>query len=181
MADAVLKSVYIDEDVGKDDSTADGSESSPFKSLLHAFSQFEPTTQGIQYLTRKSKTGPVGEDGDESARLEWKAPAKSAMKKQTSVWEAKKKKMAKEQSLAIREKEEAEKRQLVLEEAKKVVIKEDPSLPKPVRIRLDVTDPAIVKLGSPDSDAPGTRVRVLGRVHRLRPQKGVIFLTLYDG
>lgn len=181
MADSVSKSVYIDEDIGKDDATADGSETVPFKTLLYAFSQFDPATEGIQYLTRKSQTGPVGDDGSEAVRLEWKPATKSAMKKQTSIWEAKKKKIAKEQSLAIREKEELEKRQLVLEEARKVVIEEDSSLPRPVRIRLDVTDSAIVKLGSPDSDTRGTRVRVLGRIHRLRPQKGVIFLTLYDG
>jgi asparaginyl-tRNA synthetase len=103
------------------------------------------------------------------------------VKKATSLWEARKKKAAKEEQLAIREKEEAEKRRLVLEEAKKVVIHDNPDLPKPVRIRLDVTDPAVVTLRHPDSDAPGTRVRVLGRVHRLRAQKDVIFVTLYDG
>jgi asparaginyl-tRNA synthetase len=181
MAAAEPKSVFIDEDVGKDDSTATGSESSPYKTLVHAFLQHPPTTEGIQYLTRKSQTGPVGDDGNEAVRLEWKPATKSALKKATSLWEGKKKKAAKEQELAIREKEQADKRQLVLEEAKKVVIKEDPSLPKPVRIRLDVTDPAIVKLRTSDSDTPGTRVRVLGRVHRLRAQKDVVFITLYDG
>ena len=64
---------------------------------------------------------------------------------------------------------------------KKVIIKEDASLPKPVRIRLDVTDPAIVKLRAQDSEEPGTRVRVLGRVHRLRSQKDFVFITLSDG
>jgi asparaginyl-tRNA synthetase len=66
-----------------------------------------------------------------------------------------------------------------LEEAKKVIIKENASLPKPVRIRLDETDPKKVKLR--DGDTPGTRVRVLGRVHRFRAQKDVIFVTLRDG
>ncbi|KAL1986317.1 hypothetical protein VTN96DRAFT_6549 [Rasamsonia emersonii] len=181
MAATEPKTVYIDEDVGQDDSTATGSESAPYKTLVYAFLQHPPTTEGIQYLTRRSQTGPVGEDGNEAARLEWKPATKSAIKKATSLWEQRKRKAAKEQELAIREKEEAEKRRQVLEEAKKVVIKEDPSLPKPVRIRLDVTDPSIVKLRTPDSDTPGTRVRVLGRVHRLRSQKDVIFITLYDG
>ncbi|KAL4974494.1 hypothetical protein BDW66DRAFT_86386 [Aspergillus desertorum] len=175
-----MASIYIDEDVGKDDSTATGSESAPYKSLLYAFLQHDPS-KGTQYLTRKSQTEPTGEGADPASKLEWKPATKSAIKKATSLLEQRKKKAAKEQQLAIREKEEAEKRQLVLEEAKKVIIKEDMSLPKPVRIRLDVTDPAIVKLGSPDSDTPGTRVRVLGRVHRLRSQKDMIFLTLSDG
>lgn len=177
---AAPKSVYIDEDVGKDDSTASGSESAPYKTLLHAFLQDEPQ-DGTQYLMRKSQTDPQGENVDPAAKLEWKPAAKSAMKKATSLLEQRKKKASKEQELAIREKQEFEKRQKVLEEAKKVVIKEDPSLPKPIRIRLDVTDPALVKLGSPESETKGTRVRVLGRVHRLRPQKDVIFLTLSDG
>jgi asparaginyl-tRNA synthetase len=174
-------SVYIDEDVGLDDASATGSETAPYKTLLHAFVQHAPTTEGIQYLTRKSQTDAPGEDVDPAAKLEWKPATKSAMKKATNLYEQRKKKAAKEQELAIREKAEADKRQKVLEEAKKVIIKEDTSLPKPVRIRLDVTDPAIVKLRAPGSDEPGTRVRVLGRVHRARAQKDVVFITLADG
>ncbi|KAJ0417038.1 hypothetical protein BJY00DRAFT_290477 [Aspergillus carlsbadensis] len=175
-----MASIYIDEDVGRDDSTASGSESAPYKTLLYAFLQHAPA-DGAQYLTRKSQTEPTGEDAGPAAKLEWKPATKSAIKKATSLLEQKKKKAAKEHELAIREKKQAEERQRVLEEAKKVVIKDDPSLPKPVRIRLDVTDPATVTLGTPESDTPGTRVRVLGRIHRLRSQKDMIFLTLADG
>lgn len=174
-------SIYIDEDVGHDDASATGTESAPYKTLLHAFVQHAPTTEGIQYLTRKSHTDAAGEDVDPAAKLEWKPATKSAMKKATNLWEQRKKKAAKEQELAIREKAEAEKRQKVLDEAKKVVITEDASLPKPVRIRLDETDPAVVSLRTPESDVPGTRVRVLGRVHRMRAQKDYVFLTLADG
>ncbi|QKX59172.1 uncharacterized protein TRUGW13939_06304 [Talaromyces rugulosus] len=172
--------VYIDEDVGKDDSSATGAETAPYKTVLHAMLQHAPTTEGIQYLTRKSVTGPV-ENDNEASRLEWKPPSASGMKKFLKSYEGAKKKAAKADELAIREKAEWEKRQAVLEDAKKVVLKEDASLPKPVRIRLDVTDPATVKLRAPESSEPGTRVRVLGRVHRLRSQKDVIFLTLSDG
>ena len=174
-------SIYIDEDVGRDDSTATGTETTPYKTLLHAFVQHAPTTEGIQYLTRKSQTDAPGDNVDPAAKLEWKPATKSALKKATNLWEQRKKKAAKEQEIAIREKSEADKRQKVLEEAKKVIIKEDTSLPKPVRIRLDVTDPAVVKLGTPESDQPGTRVRVLGRVHRARSQKDMVFITLADG
>jgi asparaginyl-tRNA synthetase len=174
-------SIYIDEDVGVDDATATGSETAPYKTLVHAFVQHAPTTEGIQYLTRKSKTDAAGENVDPAAKLEWKPATKSAMKKATNLYEQRKKKAAKEQELAIREKAESDKRQKVLEEAKKVIIKEDTSLPKPVRIRLDNTDPEIVKLRAPGSDEPGTRVRVLGRVHRARSQKDVVFITLGDG
>ncbi|KAJ5174117.1 uncharacterized protein N7500_002048 [Penicillium coprophilum] len=173
--------IYIDEDVGRDESSATGTETAPYKTLVHAYVEHPPTTEGIQYLTRKSQTDAAGEDVDPAAKLEWKPATKSAMKKANNLWEQRKKKAAKEHELAIREKAEAEKRQKVLEDAKKVVIKEDASLPKPVRIRLDVTDPAIVKLRTPESDEAGTRVRVLGRVHRARAQKDVVFLTLTDG
>ncbi|KAJ5264211.1 hypothetical protein N7497_003382 [Penicillium chrysogenum] len=162
--------IYIDEDVGRDESPANGTETAPYKTLIHAY-----------YLTRKSQTDAAGEDVDPAAKLEWKPATKSAMKKANNLWEQRKKKAAKEQELAIREKAEADKRQKVLEEAKKVVIKEDTSLPKPVRVRLDVTDPAIIKLRTPESDEAGTRVRVLGRVHRARAQKDVVFITLTDG
>jgi asparaginyl-tRNA synthetase len=141
--------IYIDEDVGKDDSSATGAEATPYKTVLHAMLQHAPTTEGIQYLTRKSVTGPV-EDGNEASRLEWKPLSASGMKKALKNYEGAKKKAAKADELAIREKAEWEKRQAVLEEAKKVVLKEDESLPKPVRIRLSVTDPAIVKLRAPD-------------------------------
>ncbi|KAJ5160745.1 Asparagine--tRNA ligase cytoplasmic [Penicillium canariense] len=174
-------SIYIDEDVGHDDASAAGTEAAPYKTLIHAFVQHAPTTAGIQYLTRKSQTDAAGEDVDPAAKLEWKPATKSAMKKATNLWEQRKKKAAKEQELAIREKAEADKRHKVLEEAKKVVITEDASLPKPVRIRLDVTDPAVVQLRTTESDVPGTRVRVLGRVHRMRAQKDYVFLTLSDG
>nr|KMM65772.1 asparaginyl-tRNA synthetase [Coccidioides posadasii RMSCC 3488] len=179
MAPSAPNTIYIDEDVGRDDESAAGTDLSPYKTLVYAFLQHPPSTENIQYLTRKSETGPIGEDGDPSVRLEWKPATKSALKKATNLFEARKKKAAKEHELALRQKEEAEKRQLVLEAAKKVVIKEDASLPKPVRIRLYEKDPAKVKLR--DGDTPGTRVRVLGRVHRLRSQKGCYIRdTTYD-
>ncbi|KAK2746062.1 hypothetical protein FQN57_003402 [Myotisia sp. PD_48] len=185
MAPSTPTNVYIDEDVGHDDDSAQGTESAPYKSLLHAILQ-QSSLEQVQFLTRKSETGPVGDDGDSSVRLEWKPATKSALKKATNLADQRKKKAIKEQQLALREKEEAEKRRLVFEEAKKIVLKEDESLPKAIKIRLNVTDPAIVRLRpTEEADAtdvqPGTRVRVLGRVHRLRTQKDIVFVTLSDG
>jgi asparaginyl-tRNA synthetase len=178
-------SIYIDEDIGQDDDSAQGTEQSPFKTLLYAMLQSETSKDGAKYLMRKSVTGPVSEDGDPSARLEWKPATKTAVKKTTNLVEQKKKKAVKEKELAIREKEEADKRKLVLEEAKKVVIKEDASLPKARKMRLDDKDPKIVMLrkggSDKDSESRGSRVRVVGRVHRLRSQKDVVFITLSDG
>jgi asparaginyl-tRNA synthetase len=174
-----MTSVHIDEDVGRDDDTATGTESAPHKTLLHAMIQHGPSSNTISYLTRKSQSGPVSEDGDPATRLEWKPATKSALKKATNLYDLHVRKQAKSADLAVREKQEAEKRQQVLEDAKKVIVEEDKSLPKPVRIRLDETEPSVVTLRQ--GDTPGTRVRVLGRVHRLRQQKDVIFLTLTDG
>jgi asparaginyl-tRNA synthetase len=101
--------------------------------------------------------------------------------KATNLFEQRKTKASKEKELAIREREGADKRRLVLEEAKRVILRVDQSLPKPVKIRLDDKDPSIVKLRKSDDDTPGTRVRVLGRAYRLRTQKDMIFVTLADG
>lgn len=181
------KSIHIDEDVGKDDNSATGEAQSPYKSLLHAIIQ-QPPADDIQYVMRKSETGPVSEDGDPAARLEWKPATKSAMKKATNLYDQHQRKLARGDQVAIREKEELEKRRLVLEEAKKVKITQDHSLPKAVRIHLNEKDPKLVRLRSGDSkkdvdysDGEGSRVRVYGRIHRLRAQKDVIFITLQDG
>ena len=183
------KKVYVDEDVGKDDLAADGSETSPYKTLLFAYIQHPPTQPtDLQYFTRKSETGPVSEDGDPEARKEWKPATKSAMKKATSLYEQHKKKLAKTDTLALREKAEQEKRQQALQEALKVKISEDSKLPKAIKIRLNEKNPAIVKLrkGTSEKDLDygegrGSRVRITGRVHRFRTQKDVIFLVLQDG
>jgi asparaginyl-tRNA synthetase len=178
-----MASIYIDEDVGRDDdgSTAGGSgtESAPYKTLLYAMIRHASTDGNFSYLTRKSLTGSVSQDGDPATRLEWKPATKSALKKTTNLYDQHMRKQAKSAELAIREKEEDGRRRQTLEEAKKVIIQEDSSLPKPVKIRLDETDPSMVQLRQ--GEVPGTRVRVVGRVHRLRQQKEVIFLTLSDG
>lgn len=187
MADS-SKSVYIDEDVGKDDSTADGTQSAPYKTLLFAHIEHPPSQDGPQYLMRKSETGPVDENGDPSVREEWKPATKSAMKKVTNLYEQYKRKQAKTDELAIREKQEQQKRQQVLQEAKKIQITQDSKLPKAFKIRINETDPKLVRLRSGDSqkdvdygEGRGSRVRVTGRIHRLRSQKDLIFITLYDG
>lgn len=152
--------VYIDEDVGNDEN-AKGTQDAPFKTLLQAMI----SSPGASYQVKKGE--------------EWDAPTKSATKKATNLYEQYKKKQAKSGDLALREKADADKRQAALEAAKKVVVEEDKSLPAPVRIRLDETDPKNITLGSKDSS--GTRVRVIGRVHHLRSQKDVTFVTLKDG
>ncbi|KAH7349117.1 hypothetical protein BKA66DRAFT_516575 [Pyrenochaeta sp. MPI-SDFR-AT-0127] len=168
---------YIDEDVGHDTLEQTGDESLPYKSLGYGV-----LTRGdaAKFLTRKSVTGEVAEGADPTTRLEWKPVAKAAMKKAVNYAKAQKKKAEKEQEqLALRGKEEAA-RNKVLDEAKKIVLEEDASLPQAIKIKLDDTDPKKVTLGD-GKEVKGTRVRVFGRVHRERRQKDVMFVTLRDG
>lgn len=183
------RTVYIDEDQGRDDTSADGTEQHPYRTLLFAHIRDPPTSsEGTQYQTRKSQTAPAGINGDPESLLEWKPATKSALKKAANLYEQHKKKLAKGNQLAIREKQESDNRQQGLEEAKKIKITQDPSLPKATKIMLDEKDPKKVKLrsGGNEKDVDyneghGTRVRVTGRVHRLRTQKDVIFIILQDG
>ena len=179
MADSAVP-VYIDEDVGKDDSSAVGTEQSPYKTLLYAHIQHPPKDKP-QYLTRKSLTGPVGEDGDTAARLNWLPATKSALKKAEKLYNQHLQKVARGDRIAIQQKEEADKRELALEDAKKIKITQDPSLPAATKIHLDEKVKLRSGKAAGDKEERGTRVKVRGRIFQLRSQGGMIFLTLQDG
>lgn len=185
---APSKIVYIDEAQGKDDSTADGSEQHPYHSLLFAHIQHPPLpSDGPQYQTRKALASPLSPE--DAPKTQGFIPVtKSALKKAANLYEQHKRKLVKGDGLALREKQEAEKRQQSLEEAKKIKLTKDPSLPEAIKIMLNEKDSKVVKLRSGTSEKDidysegrGSRVRVTGRVHRLRSQKEVIFVTLRDG
>ncbi|KAK0753158.1 hypothetical protein B0T18DRAFT_7639 [Schizothecium vesticola] len=161
--------VYIDAAVGKDDESADGSEAKPFQSLYHALLQHldkpAPT-----YLTRVApKEGSA--DGPT-----WEEPAKTAMKKAVGRVDIYKKKQAKEQQAANKDEEERQRRVQNLEDSKKIVLTEDPSLPPAVRIKLNNKS---IELG--DQTKKGTRVKVYGRILNVRAQKNATFIDLKDG
>lgn len=162
--------VYVDVDAGLDDASADGSESKPYKSLAHAMlaNTDRPTAA---YLSRASKTGD-----DPAAALLWKEPAKSAVKKATSIVDAHKKKAAKKAASDAKEDDARKQRLGNLEEARKVVIKQDPSLPEAKKLRLDDKN---VELG--EGDSKGTRVKVYGRIDQLRPQKQAVSIQANGG
>ncbi|KAF2808009.1 cytoplasmic asparaginyl-tRNA synthetase-like protein [Mytilinidion resinicola] len=168
---------YIDEDVGEDTPSQQGTESSPYKTL-----GFAVLTHGDspKFLARKSTSGDVPEGSDAATRLEWKPAAKAALKKAKNYAAQYQKKAAREQELLVQRSKEDADRKKVLDEAKKIVIEEDKSLPKAIRIKLDNTDPETIKLGD-GKDVKGTRVRIFGRVHRERRQKENMFITLRDG
>lgn len=163
-----MASIYVDEAKGHDAAPATGTEDAPFKTLLYAYIQHAPDPQSKKYLVRT---------GDE-----WKPASKSATKKAMNLYEQHKKKEAKQVELAERQKDQDKQRQHALEEAKKVTIKEDPTLPKALKIKIANKNPMTVKVRSAtDGKGSGTRVRVSGWVHRLRAQKEVMFVTLKDG
>lgn len=181
------KQIYIDEIAGKDESGATGSEASPYKSLFYAYTQ-RPPEEGILYLQRKEDKDEPGGENQQDATGGWKPVSASATKKAKKHFEQHQRKQAKTDELALREKAEKDKRQQALQEALKVKIAEDLALPRAFKIRLDEADPKLVKLRRPDSafddgtsSGRGSRVRVVGRVHRMRDQKDVIFVTLRDG
>ncbi|KAF4591581.1 asparaginyl-tRNA synthetase [Ophiocordyceps camponoti-floridani] len=166
-------SVYVDTDAGIDDGSADGSEGKPFKSLAFAYIQ-NIDRPGVAYLTRASVTGS---EEDAAARMAWKAPAKSAVKKAQGAVDVHKKKLAKQQQVQASEDAKKQQRLGNLEASKKIIIREDPSLPKAVKMNIgDKT----VALGDGDG-VKGVRVKVSGRIHRLRVQKQATFITLVDG
>ncbi|KAK0709056.1 asparaginyl-tRNA synthetase [Lasiosphaeria miniovina] len=166
LADRTVKSdakCYIDSAAGKDDESADGSQSKPYQSLYHALVQHldkpAPT-----YLTR---VPPKEGSADGST---WEEPAKTSLKKAVGRVDAYKKKLAKDELASKKEEEERQQRLKNLEDAKKIMLQEDPSLPPAVRIKLNNKS---VELG--------TRIKVFGRIHRLRSQKQATFITLRDG
>ncbi|KAL2064414.1 hypothetical protein VTL71DRAFT_4908 [Oculimacula yallundae] len=170
-----MDTIYVDTDAGTDDQSATGEESKPYKSLAYAYIQ-QGGSEGKTYQSRASVTGPVSADGDPAERLVWKEPAKAAVKKAVGALDAHKKKALKQQQQAAQEEEKEKARLKTLEDAKKIVLTEDSSLPKAVKITIGEKN---IELG--EGDVKGTRVKVSGRIHRLRQQKQATFLTLIDG
>lgn len=161
--DKMTIQIYINEDTGRDTADTKGTESDPYESLQYAFCQ-QPTA--TDFLVRKK-----GED-------EYQPAAKSALKKAKGFADIQRRKAEKEAEIKAKEQKLEEERQRVLEDAKKVVLTQDPSLPVALKIRLD--EPVKLRSASGEGEA-GTRVKVVGRVHRERKQKDVLFVTLRDG
>ncbi|EAU91868.1 asparaginyl-tRNA synthetase [Coprinopsis cinerea okayama7 len=152
-----MASVYIDEAAGSD-TTGTGTIEAPYQTLGFAvYSQ--PTAS---YLIRKDSAAEYAE------------PTQSSLKKAKKTAEGIEKKKKKQEELEERERkakgEEKEKREKLLEESKKIVLEEDPALPKAPKAKITHLE-----------KHRGQRVRVFGWVHRLRQQKDIIFIVLRDG
>ncbi|KAI9663922.1 MAG: hypothetical protein M1821_007413 [Bathelium mastoideum] len=171
---------YIDTEAGADDQTANGSESRPFKSLVHAYVH-NMDTPVRRFLIRS----PAGDSLDASQNDSsnppnktaiWREPSKSAIKKARGALESYKKKLATRSASEKEQQEQQEQRLKRLEEAKGNVPKEDRSLPRAIKVTIGHKN---IRLG--DDKEKGVRVKVCGRIHRLRVQKQATFVTLVDG
>lgn len=150
--------LYISDANGSDNS-GDGSKEKPFKSLLQALRKAGPDASPKIF----SQTADAGD-----AANEWQPASKSGLKKALGIYKNELKKAAK-----ANEKEalDAALREKNIEEAKKVVIEEDKTLPVANEIKIrDATS------------ARNKRVKVFGWVHHLRRQgKNLMFIDLRDG
>lgn len=146
--------IYTTEKTGSDE-TGDGSEAKPFKTVARAFKGLVEPYPHILV------------DGKDESKGKFELVSKTAIKNAKKVVEIEAKKEAKR---IEKEAEDAARREKNLEEARKVVIEEDKSLPaaKVVKIK--------------ETGASDVRVKVFGWVHRLRKQgKNLMFLVLRDG
>ncbi|XP_063229759.1 asparagine--tRNA ligase, cytoplasmic [Bacillus rossius redtenbacheri] len=147
--------IYTSEKTGSDDQ-GDGTKSKPFKSILKAMHHAAKEPFPTIYVDSK-------EEGQQYVEA-----AKSQLKKIQKIWV---REMHKAADRLKKEDEDLEKRTKNLEDAKKIIIKEDTNLPKAESVK-------ICKC----VDYRGKRVKVHGWVHRLRRQgKLLMFVTLRDG
>ncbi|KAL7423677.1 asparagine--tRNA ligase [Cryptotrichosporon argae] len=166
-----IPTLYIDEKAGSDE-TGTGAELAPFQSTIAAYQSLQPPRSAdadpdavVKLLVRKP---------DSVERNEWVDLSASARKKLAKNIEGWRKKEAKRE--ADREKNEAAKKEAEerdrkrREEAKGVVLVEDPAKGEVVRSKVDGLTSLV-----------GSRVRLFGWVHRLRVQKTNIFIVLRDG
>ena len=111
--------IYIDEATGVD-ATGKGTANEPYQSLAYAL--FVHGQDGVELLIRKDST------------VEFDKPSPTSLKKAIKGAEGLKKKQAKAAENAEREAKEREEAEKKLQESKKIVLKEDPSLPKPIKV-----------------------------------------------
>lgn len=150
--------MYTSEKRGNDE-TGTGAKAAPFKTILRAMKEAAKEPFPPIYVDSKDAKAADGE---------YELAAKSQLKKVQKIWMRESNKNAVQ---AQRLEGDAKKREQNLEEAKKVVISEDPSWPKAIRVRIEE-----------GQKNRGVRVRLYGWVHRLRRQgKGLMFITLRDG
>lgn len=150
--------IFVDELKGSDD-TGTGSPEAPYKSAVHALERHSPQSK---ISIRKEGDQPYKEISASSLKKALKGVEVNAKKREKAANLASLQTQANEES-AI----ESERR---LAASKAIVVREDSSLPSAKKIKIAAAE-----------GSRGLRVRVSGWVHRLRSQKGLIFIVLRDG
>lgn len=146
--------VYVNEQAGKDDdSCAKGTEEAPYQTAAYAL--YKSGAESSILIFKEDKYETISPSALKKAKKGAEGLAKKADKAAKLSQQA-----------SDKEAEEARK----LEASKKIVIKEDKSLPEAKKIKIRSAEAS-----------RGTRVKVSGWIHRLRVQKGVAFLVLRDG
>ena len=148
--------IYTSEERGSD-VTGDGSSKKPFQTVLKALkSAGEDSSVTIYSDSTEGKSG------------QYSLTSKSHIKKIQKLWQQESQKTDKK---SAQELEDLAKREQNLEEARKIIIKEDPSWPAAKQIKINQSE-----------TSRGVRVKIFGWIHRLRRQgKGLMFATLRDG
>jgi asparaginyl-tRNA synthetase len=159
------QSCYIDPEKGNDDQSSDGSQASPFKSLAYAYMHNIDNPTPRYLLTHVQN--PIPAEEGTSDNVVWKEPTKSAIKKAQQALDRYRVKREKQREAENLQQENREK---ALEAAAGILVLEDSSLPAAIRMRICDKD---IELGK--------RIKVCGRIHRLRVQKQATFITLTDG
>uniref|UniRef100_A0A673VIY8 Asparaginyl-tRNA synthetase 1 n=1 Tax=Suricata suricatta TaxID=37032 RepID=A0A673VIY8_SURSU len=147
--------LYVSDREGND-ATGDGTKEKPFKTGLKAL------------MTVGKEPFPTIYIDSQKENERWDVISKSQMKNIKKMWH---REQMKNESREKKEAEDNLRREKNLEEAKKVTIKNDPSLPEPQCVKIHALE-----------GYRGQRVKVFGWVHRLRRQgKNLMFLVLRDG
>ncbi|KAM5194661.1 asparagine--tRNA ligase, cytoplasmic [Mantella aurantiaca] len=150
-----LEEMYVSDKEG-DDTTGDGTKEKPFKSVLKAM------------LTVGKEPFPVFYVDSQKENERWDVISKTQLKNVKKLFN---RELAKNEAKEKKEAEDNIRREKNLEEAKKIVIENDPNLPEPKTVKIRELEAH-----------RGQRVKVFGWVHRLRRQgKTLMFVVLRDG
>jgi len=155
-----MNEIYTSESKGNDE-TGDGTKEKPVKTVIQAMRLAGKEPFPVIYCDSKK----------EGAEGEFDPVAKSQLKKVQKIWQREQYKKVDQAKADEASAKDAERREQNLEEAKKIVLENDPSLPAPLKIKMR------------DSvENRNVRVKVYGWVHRLRRQgKKMMFVILRDG
>nr|XP_033789704.1 asparagine--tRNA ligase, cytoplasmic [Geotrypetes seraphini] len=151
----VLGEMYVSDREGSD-ASGDGTKEKPFQTVLQAMMMVGKEPFPTFYVDSQK----------ENER--WDVISKTQLKNVKKLWH---REQMKNEAKEKREAEDNLRREKNLEEAKKIVIKNDPNLP----------EPKIAKIRALEAYR-GQRVKVFGWVHRLRRQgRTLMFVVLRDG